>query len=355
MAQNWLQKLRGKAVRRPTASFDQVTEEDIYYCYRLFLRREPDEQGLRSYRDLMRKDYISLKTLTEGFLHSKEFLSLHGDTPIAAIIAASHQIQLVELPDFKMYVRGDDLFIGRTLAAGQQYEPYLTNEIRQHLQPETIFVDIGANIGYFTLTVAAALKGQGKVFAFEPNLDNAELLKLSVAANGFTNVELFPHAVTDKEEYFVLETDGSNGWIKSMQQEMAVGATDTTVGDGKQYFNGGHFLVKSVVLDEVLADVDHIDIIKMDVEGAEPRVLQGMCKLLQKHRPIIFTEFAPGMIDTISHTTPEAYLQSFQDLGYTLFAVQTDTTHREALTTEQVMKLFSEKQLNHIDLAAFPK
>ena len=354
MVQNWLQKLYGKAVHRPTASFDQVTEEDLYYCYRLFLRREPDEQGLRSYRDLTRKGYISLKSLTEGFLHSKEFLSLHEDTPIATIIAASHQIQLAELPDFKIYVRGDDLFIGRTLVAGQPYEPYLTNEIRQHLKPDTVFVDVGANVGYFTLTVAAALKGCGKVFSFEPNFDNAELLKLSIAANGFTNVELFQHAVADKEEYFVLETDGSNGWIKPMQQEMAVGTTDSTVGDGKEYLNGGHFLVKSVVLDEILADVDRIDMIKMDIEGAEPRALQGMQKLLQKHRPIIFTEFAPGMISTISHTTPEAYLQSFQDLGYTLFAVQSDTTHLEALTVEQVMALFRERQLNHIDLAAYP-
>lgn len=320
-----------------------------------FLRRDPDEEGLKSYRDLTRKGYISLKTLTEGFLHSKEFLSLHGDTPIAAIIAASHQIQLVELSDFKMYVRGDDLFIGRALAAGQQYEPHLTHEIQQYLKPDTVFVDIGANIGYFTLTVAAALKGGGKVFAFEPNLDNAELLKLSVAANGFVNVELFQHAVANKEEYFVLETDGSNGWIRPMQQDMAVGATDTTVGDGKEYLNGGHFLVKSVVLDEVLADIDRIDMIKMDIEGAEPRALQGMHKLIQKHRPIIFTEFAPGMIGTISHTTPEAYLQSFQDLGYTLFAIQPDTTHRVPLTVEQVMELFREQQLNHIDLAAYPQ
>lgn len=355
MAQNWLQKLRGKVVHNSAASFDQATEEDLYYCYRLFLRRDPDEEGLKSYRDLTRKGYISLKTLTEGFLHSKEFLSLHGDTPITAIIAASHQIQLVELPDFKMYVRGDDLFIGRTLAAGQQYEPYLTSEIRQHLKPDIVFVDIGANIGYFTLTVAAALKGRGKVFAFEPNLDNAELLKLSVAANGFTNVKLFQHAVADKEEYFVLETDGSNGWIRPMQQEMAVGATNATVGDGKEYLNGGHFLVKSVVLDEVLADVDHVDIIKMDIEGAEPRALQGMQKLIQKHRPIIFTEFAPGMIDAISHTKPEVYLQSFHDLGYALFPIQPDTTHREALTVEQVMELFKETQLNHIDLAAYPR
>lgn len=350
-----LGRLLSKPPQKSFDSFDIATEDDLYYCYRLFLRRAPDSEGLASYRKLTSKGYLSLRTLTEGFLHSKEFLSLQADTPLAAMLSAAHQIQLVDVKNFKMFVRGSDLFIGRPLSLGQDYEPSLAQRIVSCLKPDAVFVDVGANIGYFSLLIASRLGDQGKVIAFEPNFDNCELLKLSIKVNGLKNIQLYPYAVADREEEFLLETDGSNGWIRPVQSQPNAGAQLSAGDQNGEGAGERRLLVKSVVLDHVLRDIQRIDAIKMDIEGAEPRALRGMNALIQKHRPIIFTEFSPGMISAISQAQPEDYLAALHELDYDIFIVGDDTTRSSPQSSVQVMERFARVQVNHIDLVAYPK
>src|SRR5690606_15185214 len=102
------------------------------------------------------------------------------------------------------------------IASGQDnYEPHVTAEVRRLLQPGMTFVDVGANIGYFALLAASLVGAQGKVIAFEPNLENCELLRRSIAANGFDDfVHVHPYAVAEKAQFFTLDVGtSSNGRI----------------------------------------------------------------------------------------------------------------------------------------------
>ena len=127
--------------------------------------------------------------LVDGFLHSEEFRRLQeeGFRPV-----------LVELDTFKMYVRRNDFYVGAVIANTKSYEPYVAAEIERLLKPADVFVDLGANIGYFTLLAATLIGPEGQVHAFEPNRDNCELVKRSIEANGFANIRLYPTAVAER-------------------------------------------------------------------------------------------------------------------------------------------------------------
>src|SRR5256885_3164883 len=79
---------------------------------------------------------------------------------------------LLRLADFKIYVRLDDWAVGARIAVRRTHEPHVTRVMLPLLRPGTVIVDIGANIGYYTLLAASRIGSTGKVIAFEPSLEN---------------------------------------------------------------------------------------------------------------------------------------------------------------------------------------
>lgn len=193
-----------------------ATEKDLYYCYRLLLNREPDEAGETAYLNLIRYHHISLQTLVDYFLYSEEFQQLQAE---------AKRPRSVQLGDFEMYVRLNDFIIGAVIAREKHYEPHVTGELRRLLKAGMVFVDVGANIGYFTMLAASLVGPGGKVIAFEPNEDNCDLVRRSTQANGFTTVELHPNAVAEKAQIFRLVVDGrtSNGRVIDSDAQAFVG------------------------------------------------------------------------------------------------------------------------------------
>src|SRR5262250_1998178 len=120
---------------------------------------------------------------------------------------------LLRLPDFKIYVRLDDWAIGARIAVRRTHEPHVTRVMCALLQPGAVMVDIGANIGYYTLLAAARVGSTGKVIAFEPSIDNCALLHKSLQANRFENVVLHNVAVADTASVVGFRMHESNGYI----------------------------------------------------------------------------------------------------------------------------------------------
>src|SRR3990172_3951145 len=79
---------------------------------------------------------------------------------------------LVKLKEFRIYVRLDDWAVGARIAVKRSYETHVTAAMRPLLQPGMVVVDVGANIGYYTLLAAARVGPGGKVIAFEPGSEN---------------------------------------------------------------------------------------------------------------------------------------------------------------------------------------
>jgi FkbM family methyltransferase len=330
----WLRNIRRKKEERP---FHIATEADIYYCYRLLLRRPPDEKGLQDWVKEVNSQTIALERLVEGFMTSEEYRQLQVE---------ANRPYLVERADFKIYVRLNDYATGMAIASGQDYEPHVSAALRQLLEPGMTFVDVGANIGYFALLAASLAGPQGKVIAFEPNLENCDLFRRSIAANGFDGfVEIHPYAAAEKAQTFVLDVGGSssNGRIIDFTPQAVPGINPPRV-------------VEAVALDDHLADEARIDVVKMDIEGAEPRAFQGMRQVMQQHRPILLLEFCPFLIEVTSHLSPAAFLEELVALDYELAIVARDDQPgggRQDPAT--ILEIANRPGQNHVDLLAYPK
>ncbi len=328
----------------PTAS-----EDDVIYSYRLLLNRAPDDHGLAFWRGMLRREQISVETLVRGFIDSQEFIGRFGDSAFVSLLRAARQVELITSQGLHMFIRRDDLFVGKPLAEGHTYEPHLQRVLRAHLGEGSVFVDVGANIGFMSL-FAASLHPTIQVHAFEPNLENGELLKLSRARNNLTGVTLYPHAVADRPQSFLLKTYGSNGWLEPLEPDTDTSAYPSAVdvaalaaGEQTQ-----QFLVHAVRLDDTLAHLTRLDLIKMDIEGAEPLAWRGMQQIIRRHRPALVMEFAPAMIQNVSQTDPYAFLEDVQQQGYRLHILAGDATI--LATPEQVRTHMGERGENHCDI-----
>ena len=206
--------------------------------------------------------------------------------------------------------------VGRPIFVDREYEPAETAFLRGSLRPGMTFVDIGANIGYFT-TLAAGLVGPGgKVISFEPDPHNFDLLGRNVSANGIGNAEVLDFALGEDAGELLLYRSGSN------------------FGDHRLY--GGSedsresLKIQVRALDAVLEarGIGRVDLIKMDVQGFEHHVLAGMKKTLERsERLVLLTEFWPHGIE-MAGGSPEEFLAFFRGAGYSVGTLDPDGSTR---------------------------
>lgn len=173
------------------------------------------------------------------------------------------------------------------------YESDKQRLIAKEVRPGSIFYDVGANVGFYTL-LAATLVGSGKVFAFEPSPRNLTYLRRHIALNNLANVSVFESAISDRDQvlHFHIERTGFGG---SLSDE----------GEGID--------VESVTLDGLLSGgkIPPPDYIKMDIEGAELMALRGAEQLLRTHHPEIF-------LATHGHDVDRECCELLKSLGYSI-------------------------------------
>lgn len=150
------------------------------------------------------------------------------------------------------------------------YERQKQQELARSLRPGMVALDIGANVGFYTLLSSVLVGPQGRVYAFEPVPRNLEYLRRHVNLNRLENVEILSLALG--------ETSGE-AWF------------DDTLGDSQGKLSStGRLRVQVATLDDLVVSgrVQPPDVLKIDVEGAEAAVLRGALQLLDRHHPRIF-------------------------------------------------------------------
>ncbi len=310
---------------------NRATLFDLFYAYRLLLGREPDDAGWAVWARAIDHG-MSRAALRDGFLYSAELCQARAGRRIP---------ELVQLEEFKMFVDPDDFFIGGEIARTRVYEPEVAAALRQRLRPGAVFVDIGANIGYFSLLAAVRVERTGRVLSFEPNDENCALLRRSVQENGFENVDVYPCAVADRSQTLLLVAGGvnSNGQVI----ERSPGVDHPSLSRD----------VPAVALDECLAHVAKVDVVKIDIEGGEARAWKGMRGLVATHRPVIITEFSPALIENVSRETPAAYLEQLQAAGYDLAVLGASSPG--VCTAAEVIRAQAASGRSHLNLLACPR
>jgi len=241
------------------------------------------------------------------------------------------------LAGFSMLVRLDDWAVGARIAVRRRYEPHVSRAFEHLLRPGAVVVDVGANVGYYTLLAASRVGSTGQVFAFEPGSSSCRLIEQSAAMNEFRNVRVFECAASDAEGLVGYGMDDSNGRIS--HEDVATSAVQ----------------VRAVTLDRALADVRKVDVIKVDVEGAEARVLRGATELVRRDRPAIVSEFCPFGLRLASSVEPVDYLHLLRSLGYELRVIPGSGAlpppQSDARILEQVG---GDGPGDHVDLLATP-
>lgn len=141
------------------------------------------------------------------------------------------------------------------------------------LKQGMVVYDIGANAGYYSLLASRAVGESGRIFAFEPVKENMAFLQRHAELNSAKNIVRVEAAVADREatEYFKPGTSGTGSGHGRLSPEGAVAVRVTSL--DAFVFSGGN---------------PPPDCIKIDVEGAEERLLKGALKVLKLHKPVIF-------------------------------------------------------------------
>lgn len=169
---------------------------------------------------------------------------------------------------------GDPMYLDRLntlgLRDGKVYEPFEIELVRHLVKEGDTAIDIGAMIGCYTLVFAKLVGETGRVFAFEPELENYRILKKNIEINGYKNTKLAYMAVSD--------TDGE---AKLYVNDGNLGMHTLGIRKGEKAIN-----VRTVRLDTCFRKSGRIDFIKMDIQGAEGLALKGMEEILQRNKQI---------------------------------------------------------------------
>jgi len=233
---------------------------------------------------------------------------------------------IVEIQGSKMYlnINNESLSMRRTFqsyASHLIHEKATTNLFKRVVKKDDTIVDLGANIGYFTLLAAKLVGPGGKVYAFEPEPKNYSYLKKNIELNNYNHVSAFQKAVSDK-----------NGKTKLYICDYDTGHHTINKYDGVEAYSRGrktgeHFIeIEMITLDEFFKNKEEsIDVIKMDVEGAEALVLTGMDKLLRENKKIkMFVEFFPLLIEKMGNSPQEFIRKLLEDYNFSIFVIPDD-------------------------------
>lgn len=185
-------------------------------------------------------------------------------------------------------------------------------------------IDIGANLGYYTLIFSSLAGKEGKVYAFEPDPSNYRLLKKNIEANGFRNAIAVKKAVSSKS--------GKLGFYLSEEHR----------GDHRSYDPGGKrkkITVSCVSIDEFAKKKIRPDFIKIDVQGAEFQVMKGMSRTLDRSGGmVIVCEFYPSAMIRCGDS-PTEFLEFLEGKGFRLAFIDERNGRTETADSGSILRM----------------
>jgi FkbM family methyltransferase len=238
----------------------------------------------------------------------------------------------------KAEVLGHILFLDRddsmALSLNGIYEPIETNVVIENVNLGDTILDIGANIGYYSLLFANLVGSEGKVYAFEPDPESFRLLEKNIRENSCEAIFPYQKAVSNENAEITLYLDRFNN-------------LDHTIFESSDYRNA--VSISAVRLDDFFEEDLHVDFIKMDIQGAEGLALEGMKSLLDRNKQIkILTEFWPTGLSKAG-IQPERFLTNLKNMGFILFDLKKEGKTKEA-TPEDLIGIYLQKSNEHTNI-----
>jgi FkbM family methyltransferase len=220
-----------------------------------------------------------------------------------------------------LYLDEADTVVTPGLVSVGEWEPGLTSLLGAHIKPGMTIVDAGAHIGYFSCLAGRLAGPRGLVVAFEPAPRNYELLLANVWRNGLTNVVCFPWALSDQQGFVDLHLSADNS------------------GDHRIFEHGDRSTVRvrTAALDSVDALRPPVDVVKVDVQGAEEAVFRGAERLLAASPgALVVVEFSTNELGAYG-SDARALLAYYRSLGYTIRAQHPEQRGVLELTDDEIL------------------
>ncbi len=247
-------------------------------------------------------------------------------------------------PGFRMSV---DILNIRTAAEIREtgfYEPSCSQVLLKELRPGMNVIDAGANIGYYSVLFSQAVGETGTVFAFEPDIRCMSLLRHNIAQNHCRNIQVIERCLSDRDGSVSFYISGHTA-MSSLTQENVLAARQVTSA--------------STTIDTIMKEKGnpHIDLIKMDIQGAELRCLQGAADTLQRNPDIrLLIEFWPEGLKRAG-TNPVDLLRFLTDRGFSIRCIQHEDYADPAVSpeafTEKVSKQAKDVYDCYVDVWAW--
>ncbi|HWU41913.1 MAG TPA: FkbM family methyltransferase [Bdellovibrio sp.] len=188
------------------------------------------------------------------------------------------------------------------------YENHAYETLKLLATPQSVFIDIGANIGIFSFRLVRDIPGI-QIFGFEPESFAFSCIEKTIVANNIKNISAYKVAVSDKATSAVLFSDGANAGGHSLDAQSILGDGSTISAEN---------IVSTTSLDIFSLDknLNRLDLVKIDVQRHELSVLKGAVQTFKKFRPIVLMECYLAELEDSEKTL----FKPFLDLGnYKIF------------------------------------
>lgn len=252
--------------------------------------------------------------------------------------AAVATLEIEPVGEIRMFLNPDDRVITPSVIFYGEWEPKETLWFTRCVKPGDTVVDVGANVGHYTLLAAKLVGEQGRVFAFEPDPVSFALLERNVRLNGLRNVVLERKAVSNAPGrlllYVAAENKGDHRIYQPSDEERE------------------SVEVEAVTLDDYFAgDPRGVDFVKIDTQGAEVVILEGMQRMLRENRDLhLAVEYWPwGLADF--GTRAERLLELLHGFRYFNLAGPAAGPLRE-IDAPRLLERYSVQDRSHTNILA---
>ncbi|TXI10723.1 MAG: FkbM family methyltransferase [Rhizobium sp.] len=295
---------------------------DIENCYKFILGRPINEDERNAIaQNLLQLTDIPLDEHRRRFLGSNEFHQRHSELLFGNFVPKSIVVLFETKYNFKLYLDLRQYHISFGIMSGE-YEKFDIDLVKAIIPDDGQFIDVGGNVGYYSLSVAAHPPFRGTVLAFEPLPKLWSLFNRSILENGFENrVSVRQLALADMPGE--LQLNDAEETVNAGATRLVTNAADTKVGR----------MTKVETLDRVIGNF-RPDVMKVDIEGAEGLFLKGSQRTIATHKPSMLMEINRDMLAVLSKTTPGAIHRQLADLGYNIWTSAKDQLKQIATPDE---------------------
>lgn len=187
--------------------------------------------------------------------------------------------------EFSMLVHGENELLSNIIRGKGRYSTADQQVFHQFLKPGGVFLDIGANIGWYSLVAGAIVGREGMVLAVEPEPRNLKLLQTNLQRNCASPFRIFPYALGEETSRADLHLSPDNFGDHSLFQTGSQTSRHKVGIDVRR-------------LDNLISpeEFSQVQLLKIDTQGYEPRILSSLEGLLKQHRPPMMVEFSPSHI-----------------------------------------------------------